>query len=620
MVTRTARAVITTEGALPMARRIEDYAVIGNCETMALVHRDASIEWLCLPRFDSDACFAALLGDGGNGYWRLAPTDGEARIARRYRDGTLVLETEFTTDTGCVVVIDCMRARDDDGVDVLRLVRGVRGSVPMCLRLCLRFGYGRVVPWVTRTDDGRLQAVAGPDRLILATPVELRGEELTTLADFTVEVGDEVPFALSWKPSWRPLADDSPDVVAGIAAETAQWQAWSSRYRGDGEWSDAVKRSLITLKALTHRDTGGIVAAATTSLPEEIGGERNWDYRYCWLRDSTFTLYALTESGYEEEATAWRKWLLRAVAGDPTRLHIMYGIGGERRLSEFELPWLSGYEGSCPVRVGNAASGQLQLDVYGELMDSLYHGRHVGLDGLDAAWNLQRMLVTHLESIWREPDEGIWEIRGPRQHFTHSKVMVWVALDRAVRSIEEFGVDGPLEHWRDLRQRIHDDVCTHGFDAKLGSFVQSYGSRQLDAALLQIPLVGFLRADDARVRGTIAAIEQRLLVDGFVRRYDTGSDVDGLGGSEGVFLACSFWLADCMVLQGRHDEARALFERLLTLRNDVGLLAEEYDPHACRQLGNFPQAFSHIALVNTAHNLSRAAKPAEKRAGHGKQG
>jgi GH15 family glucan-1,4-alpha-glucosidase len=601
------------------AMRIEDYAVIGNCETMALIARDASIDWLCLPRFDSDACFAALLGDGSHGYWRLAPADAEAAIERRYRDGTLVLETTFTTADGSVQVVDCMRARDDEGVDVLRLVRGLHGKVPMCLRLCLRFGYGRVVPWVTRTPDGRLQAVAGPDRVVLSTPVELRGEDFTTLADFTVEAGDEVPFALTWKPSWRPLAG-SPDVAAAVAAEAAWWQEWSSRCNAAGQWSDPVKRSLITLKALTHRDTGGIVAAATTSLPEQIGGPRNWDYRYCWLRDSTFTLYALTESGYVDEAVAWRKWLLRAVAGDPTQLHIMYGIGGERRLSEFELPWLPGYEDSAPVRVGNAASGQLQLDVYGELMDSLYHGRHVGLDGMDAAWNLQRLLVGHLESIWENPDEGIWEIRGPRRHFTHSKVMVWVALDRAVRSIEEFGLDGPLERWRALRQRVHDDVCEHGFDHELGSFVQSYGGRELDASLLQIPLVGFLRADDERVRGTIAQVEKRLLADGLVRRYDTGSDVDGLPGGEGVFLACSFWLADCMVLQGRHDEARALFERLLALRNDVGLLAEEYDPHGRRQLGNFPQAFSHIALINTARNLSQASKPAEKRAAHGKQG
>lgn len=600
--------------------RIEDYAVIGNCETMALVNRDATIDWLCLPRFDSEACFAALLGDGGNGYWRLAPADGNAKIKRRYREGTLVLETEFTTSEGTVVVIDCMRAHDgDDSVDVLRLVRGIHGKVPMCMRLCLRFGYGQVVPWVNRTDDGRMQAMSGPDRVVLATPVELSGEDLTTLADFIVGEGDEVPFALTWRNSWQPLSEP-PDVAAGIAAETEEWKEWSSRCEEAGSWSEAVLRSLITLKALTHRETGGIVAAATTSLPEEIGGERNWDYRYCWLRDSTLTLFALTESGYIDEAAAWRQWLLRAIGGDPEHPHIMYGVGGERRLAEFELPWLQGYENSAPVRVGNAASGQLQLDIYGELMDSLYHARQVGLDELDAGWELQRLLIEHLETIWQQPDEGIWEIRGPRRQFTHSKVMVWVALDRAVRTIEESGEKGPLEHWRELRQRIHDDVCEHGFDKELGSFVQSYGSKAMDASLLQIPLVGFLRADDERVRGTIAQVEKQLLHGGFVKRYNTDSNVDGLKGSEGVFLACSFWLADCMVLQGRTDEARELFERLLALRNDVGLLAEEYDPKARRQLGNFPQAFSHIALVNTAHNLSHASKPAEKRAGFGKQG
>ena len=600
--------------------RIEDYAVIGNCETMALVSRNASIDWLCLPRFDSEACFAALLGDGGNGYWRLAPTDDDAQGKRRYRDGTLVLETEFTTTEGSVVVIDCMRAHDgDDGVDVLRLVRGLRGKVSMSMRLCLRFGYGQAVPWVTRTKDGRVQAMAGPDRVILSTPVTLRGEDLTTLADFSVGEGEEIPFALTWRQSWQPLAD-APDVAAGIAAETDEWKRWSARYDDAGAWDGAVLRSLITLKALTHRETGGIVAAATTSLPEEIGGERNWDYRFCWLRDSTLTLFALTESGYIDEAAAWRQWLLRAIGGDPAHPRIMYGVGGERHLTELELPWLAGYEGSKPVRIGNAASGQLQLDIYGELMDSLYHARRVGLDELDACWDLQRLLIGHLETIWRDPDEGIWEIRGPRRQFTHSKVMVWVAVDRAVRTIEEFGEKGPLEHWRELRQAIHDDVCAHGFDRELGSFVQSYGSKAMDASLLQIPLVGFLRADDERVRGTIAQVERRLLEGGFVHRYNTDSDVDGLPGDEGVFLACSFWLADCMVLQGRMDEARALFERLLALRNDVGLLAEEYDPKARRQLGNFPQAFSHISLVNTAHNLSRASKPAEKRAGRGTQG
>ena len=600
--------------------RIEDYAVIGNCETMALVNRDATIHWLCLPRFDSDACFAALLGDGGNGYWRLAPADDGAQIERRYRDGTLVLETEFTTADGTVLVIDCMRAHDnDDNVDVLRLVRGIHGKVPMCMRLCLRFGYGHVVPWVSRTADGRMQAMSGPDRVVLSSSAELRGEDLTTLADFVVAAGEEVPFALTWRNSWQPLSA-AVDVAAGIAQETAQWTRWSSRCKPAGAWTEAVMRSLITLKALSHRETGGIVAAATTSLPEEIGGERNWDYRYCWLRDSTLTLFALTESGYFDEAVAWRQWLLRAVGGDPAHPQIMYGVGGERRLAEVDLPWLAGYAGSKPVRIGNAASGQLQLDVYGELMDSLYHARHAGLDELDAGWDLQRLLVEHLETVWQQPDEGIWEIRGAPLQFTHSKVMAWVAVDRAIRSIEEFDEHGPLERWRELRQRIHDDVCEHGFDWELGSFVQSYGSKAMDASLLQIPLVGFLRADDERVRGTIAQVEAQLLDGGFVRRYNTGAKVDGLKGREGVFLACSFWLADCMVLQGRVDQARELFERLLALRNDVGLLAEEYDPQARRQLGNFPQAFSHIALVNTAHNLSRASKPVEKRAGFGKQG
>ncbi len=589
--------------------RIEDYAVIGNAETMALVCRNASIDWLCLPRFDSDACFAALLGDAGNGHWQIAPADADARTERRYRDGTLVLETEFQCADGRVRIIDCMHAYADERVEVLRLVEGLEGQVPMHMQLCLRFGYGRVIPWVTRTEDGRLQAVAGPDRVVLATPVELQGKDLTTQADFRVGQGEKIPFALTWVPSWKQ-APPSPDVEALIERNVREGTAWSGRCREAGPWTDAVRRSLVTLKALTHRDTGGIVAAGTTSLPEQLGGARNWDYRYCWLRDATLTLFALIEANYTDEAAAWREWLLRAVAGDPAQLRIMYGLGGERRLSEYELPWLPGYEASAPVRVGNAASDQLQLDVYGEVMDALHHGRRHGLGVEKAGWSLQCMLVKHLESIWKQPDEGIWEIRGPRRHFTYSKLMVWVAFDRMIRSAEEFGLDGPVDHWRDVRRAVHEDVCKHAFNAQQGSFMQYYGAEtELDASLLHIPLVGFLPADDERVRGTIDAIEKRLTTDGFVRRYDTASSVDGLSGDEGVFLACSFWLVECMTLQGRLDEARKLFERLLALRNDVGLLSEEYDVKAKRQVGNFPQAFSHIALVNAAYNLSEALWP-----------
>jgi GH15 family glucan-1,4-alpha-glucosidase len=589
---------------------IEDYAVIGNRETMALVRRDASIDWLCLPRFDSGACLASLLGTEEHGSWQISPRDREAQVTRRYREGTLVLETEFRCSSGRVRVVDSMHAYDDDRrADVVRLVQGIEGKVPMQMHLCLRFDYGHVIPWVTRTEDGRLQAVAGPDRLVLATPVELRGEDLTTYADFTIGAGEEVPFAMTWAPSWED-APPSPDVATLIREDAAEQATWSRRARPAGPWTEAVSRSLITLNALTHRDTGGIVAAATTSLPEQLGGARNWDYRYCWLRDATLTLSALSEGGYTSEAHAWRAWLLRAVAGDPARLRIMYGLAGERRLSEYELDWLPGYESSAPVRVGNAASDQLQLDVYGEVIDAMYQARCRGLGEDKAAWSLLVMLVQHLTSIWQQPDEGIWEIRGPRQHFTHSKVMAWVALDRMIRSVEDFGVDGPVAHWREVRQAIHDDVCQRGFNARMGSFMQYYGAEtELDASVLRMPLVGFLPIDDERVRGTIAAIEQHLTHDGFVRRYDTGSAVDGLDGEEGVFLACSFWLADCMVLQGRLDEARALFERLLALSNDLGLLSEEYDVKAGRLVGNFPQAFSHISLVNTAYTLSEALWP-----------
>ncbi|HEX5352727.1 MAG TPA: glycoside hydrolase family 15 protein [Rhodanobacteraceae bacterium] len=596
--------------------RIEDYAVIGNRKTMALVRRDASIDWLCLPRFDSDACFAALLGDQSHGFWQIAPAAEVTNSERHYRDGTLVLDTVFECAQGKVMVSDCMHAANHDRVDLLRVVTGLEGKVPMQLRLCLRFGYGRVIPWVSRTGDGRLQAVAGPDRVVLATPVGLRGEDLNTVADFSVAADEIVPFAMTWVPSWEGLPEPL-DAMVLVEHETRVNEGWSGRCRKAGPWTEAVKRSLVTLKALTHRDTGGIVAAATTSLPEQLGGSRNWDYRYCWLRDATLTLLALIAGGYIDEAASWRKWLLRAVAGDPANLRIMYSLAGERRLSEYELPWLPGYESSAPVRVGNAASSQLQLDVYGEVMDALHQGRRHGLSELESGWSLQRTMVEHLESIWQQPDDGIWEIRGPRRHFTHSKVMVWVAFDRMIQSVEEFGLEGPVEHWRELRQQVHEDVCKRGFDNNRGSFVQYYGADGvLDASLLQIPLTGFLPVADERVRGTIDAIEKRLVSHGFVRRYDTACGVDGLTGDEGAFLACSFWLVDCMTMQGRLDEARAMFERLLTLRNDVGLLSEEYDVKAERQVGNFPQAFSHIALVNSAYNLSEALWPdTHKRAG-----
>lgn len=598
-----------------MAGLIEDYAVIGNCETMALVGRSGSIDWLGLPRFDSAACFAALLGEAGNGRWLIAPAAMEGvTVTRRYREGTLVLETRFETPDGVVVLTDCM-GRRDPGSDVVRLVRGESGRVRMRMELVIRFEYGAIVPWVRAHDDGTMTAIAGPDQLTLRTPVALRGEDMRTVAEFVVGPGHEVPFALTWSLSYHPTPA-SPVVQDTIDAQTGRWQDWAKAFRPEGppDWSEAVLRSALTLKALSHRETGGIVAAATTSLPEQLGGPRNWDYRYCWLRDATITLYALMSSGFSAEAQLWRRWLLRAIAGAPEQMQIMYGIAGERRLTEYEVPWLSGYEGAGPVRIGNAASDQLQLDVYGEVLDALYQARRLGLSESGSSWQLETTLLTHLETIWDQPDDGIWEVRGGRKHFVHSKVMTWVAFDRAVRSIEEFGLAGPLDRWTALRETIHDQICARGFDPALGSFVQYYGASELDAALLLLPLVGFMAADDPRITGTVAAIERTLLRDGFVARYSTEAGTDGLPGSEGAFLACSFWLVDNYVLQGREDDARALFGRLLALRNDVGLLAEEYDPRARRQVGNFPQAFSHVALINTARNLTRARGPAQHRA------
>jgi GH15 family glucan-1,4-alpha-glucosidase len=595
-----------------MPLRIEDYALIGDCETAALVGRDGSIDWLCWPRFDSGACFAALLGGPEHGRWLLAPEDPNAGVARRYLPGTLVLETEFTTADGTVAVIDFMPPRSKVS-DLIRIVVGRRGRVAMRTELILRFDYGSIVPWMSRLEDGALRGVAGPDMVVLHTPVRTHGENLTTRGAFTVAAGERVPFMLTYAPSHLP-APGVIDAEAVLAETEAHWREWSGRCAPAGPWSEAVSRSLVTLKALTYAPTGGIVAAPTTSLPEQLGGPRNWDYRLCWLRDSTLTLLALMGAGYQEEAKAFRDWLVRAVAGSPSQIQILYGLAGERRLPELELPWLPGYEGSRPVRIGNAAHGQLQLDVFGELMDALHQARRMGLPGTETGWGLVRALLAHLETVWRQPDEGIWEVRGGRQHFTYSKAMSWVAFDRAIRIAERFGLDGEFDRWRATRAAIHAEVCSRGYDPDQGSFVQAYGSRTLDASLLLLPAVGFLPPDDPRIRGTVAAIERRLLRDGLVLRYDTTETADGLPPGEGAFLACSFWLADAYVLMGRVEEARALFEHLLALRNDVGLLAEEYDTDAGRLVGNFPQAFSHVALVATAYNLSRVAKPAEQRA------
>jgi GH15 family glucan-1,4-alpha-glucosidase len=594
-----------------VALPIENYAIIGNRASAGLVGSDGSIDWLGFPRFDSPACFAALLGGPENGRWLIAPRADNVRVRRRYRQGTLILETDFETSDGVITLTDCMQRRGSAS-DVLRLVRGIRGSVPMRMELSIRFGNGEVVPWVSRLPDGRLRAVAGPDQLLLETPVEHRGENLTTVAEFQIHEGEEIPFTLTWEESFRP-APDSPRLKAALDELEMEWKQWSARCNVTGEYAEPVLRSLLTLRALEDFETGGIVAAATTSLPEIPGGVRNWDYRYCWLRDATFTLYALMESGYQDEAGAWRDWLMRAVAGTPDNMQIMYGLAGERRLDEYELPHLKGYENSRPVRIGNAAAQQFQLDVFGEVLDSFYQARRAGLEIADDLWNLELGLARRLESLWREPDEGIWEVRGGPRHFTWSKVMAWVGFDRVVRTIEEFGLPGPVEEFRRARQAVREEIETRGFDRELNSFVQSFGGKELDASLLLIPAVGFLKCDDARVRATVARIEKCLLHDGFLARYDPRSGVDGLPGGEGVFLACSFWLVDSYILQGRHDEARRLFERLLALRNDVGLLSEEYDPAAKRLLGNFPQAFSHVALVNSALNLTRIKKPAEHR-------
>ena len=603
-----------------MSSLIEDYALIGDCETAALVSRDGSIDWLCWPRFDSPACFAALLGTPDHGRWLVAPVDPAPRVTRRYRPGTLILETEFATADGAVTLIDFMPLRGTCS-DLVRTVIGRRGRVAMRTEVIFRFDYGATVPWVTSTADTCINVVAGPDRVVFTGQVPLRGEGLSTVGEFSIGAGESVSFVMTYAPSHQS-APRAVDPKEALKDTESFWKEWSARGTYTGEWPEAVQRSLLTLKAMTYRPTGGIVAAATTSLPERIGGPRNWDYRYCWLRDATLTLLSLMDAGYHDEAAAWRDWLLRAAAGSPSQLQIMYGLAGERRLREWEVPWLPGYENSRPVRIGNAAHDQLQIDVFGEVMDAFHQARQSGLSANPEAWRLQMALVEYLERIWEQPDEGIWEVRGGPQHFTHSKLMAWVALDRSIKSAEMFGLPGPLDHWRGLRNRMHAEVCARGYNEKLGSFVQTYGSSNLDASLLLIPIVGFLPPEDPRVRGTVAAVESRLVTEGLVYRYDTVETRDGLPPGEGAFLACSFWLADNLVLLGRRKDARDLFERLLDLRNDVGLLAEEYDPVAKRQLGNFPQAFSHVGVIDTALNLregavARGQAPAEQRSSVG---
>lgn len=592
-----------------MSQKIEDYALIGDCETAALVGRNGSIDWLCWPAFDSDACFAALLGTHKNGRWLIAPSEDVTATSRRYLGDTLILETRFETDSGTVALIDFMPPRGKAS-DIVRLVRGVSGTVKMRMELVIRFGFGVDIPWVRRIDHSLL-AVAGQDMTVLRTPAQTRGEDLTTVSDFEVKAGETVPFVLTYGPSHL---EPPPPIDPELALRETEkfWQDWCSHCNRDGDYRDLIVRSLITLKALTFGPTGGIVAAPTTSLPEKLGGARNWDYRFCWLRDATFTLLALMNSGYTEEASAWHNWLLRAAAGSPSNMQIMYGIWGQRRLLEWEATWLDGYEGAQPVRVGNAAHAQLQLDVYGELIDAFHQSRMAKLKLDDESWALECAVLKHLAEVWDQPDHGIWERRGEPKHYVFSKVMTWVAFDRGIKSAETFGFKAPLLHWRTLRDAIHRDVCNRGFDVEENAFVESYGSKLLDASVLLLPAVGFLEASDPRIRGTIAAVENHMLRDGFVLRHDPREVPAGQPPLEGAFLACSLWLADAHVLSGDLDKAQILFDRVVGIANDVGLLAEEYDSGARRQTGNFPQALTHIALVNTAHNLSAARQGSQK--------
>jgi GH15 family glucan-1,4-alpha-glucosidase len=595
--------------------KIEQYAVIGDMHTVALVGSNGSIDWLCLPKFSSDACFASLLGIEANGYWRISTKDPNPSVRRGYQGDTLVLETEYTTKTGKARVVDFMPAQSRDR-RIIRIIQGLDGQVDMHMRMVIRFDYGKTVPWVRHLDNSGFVAIAGPNALTLQSAVETHGEDLSSVADFTVATGESKSFVLTWHPSHEELTAPIPEVDPLLKTTLDYWTAWAGKCRYRGPWRAAVIRSLITLKALTYEPTGGIVAAATTSLPEFIGGVRNWDYRFCWLRDATFTLYSFMTAGYQDEARAWSKWLLRAVAGDPSQMQIMYGESGERLMTEVELPHLAGYENSRPVRIGNAASTQFQLDVYGEVMDAMNVARASGMKTDEDSWRLQLHLVKFVIDHWTDPDEGIWEIRGPRRHFTHSKVMAWVAIDRAVKAVEQFGLAGDAAYWSSIRSLIHEDICRQGFNASRNAFTQYYGSTELDASLLMMPLVGFLPANDPRIISTVEMIEKELISGGLVQRYQTSSSgqVDGLPPGEGTFLPCSFWLADCLYLMKRVDDARELYERLLAVRNDVGLLSEEYDPIARRQLGNFPQAFSHVCLVNTAYNLNpQTFGPAEDR-------
>ena len=593
-----------------MSSRIEDYGLIGDCETAALVGRDGSIDWLCWPAFDSDACFASLLGSDKHGRWLIAPADEVTHTSRRYWDNTLILETRFETAGGVVALIDFMPPRGNAS-DVVRLVRGVSGRVKLRMQLVIRFGFGVDIPWVKRTEDGALLAICGQDMAVLRTPVQTRGEDLTTVAEFEVGEGETVPFVLTYGPSFLPLP--KPINPAHALRDTEEfWTEWCGHCTYEGGNRDLVMRSLITLKALTYKPTGGIVAAPTTSLPEKLGGARNWDYRFCWLRDATFTLLALMNSGYTEEALAWHNWLLRAAAGAPANMQIMYGIMGQRRLLEWEAGWLPGYEGAQPVRIGNAAHAQLQLDVYGELIDAFHQSRMASLELDETTWALETAVLEHLAKMWDQPDHGIWERRGEGRHYVSSKVMCWVAFDRGIKSAERFGFDAPLDRWRALRDAICVDVCEKGFDTRQNAFVEFYGAQTLDASILLLPAVGFLPATDPRVRGTIAAVEKHMIRDGFVLRHDPREVTDEKQPIEGAFLACSLWLADAYVLAGEIGKAQALFDRVVGIANDLGLLAEEYDSGVGRQTGNFPQALTHIALVNTAHNLSEARKPVEK--------